>query len=115
IAGLVLEYRELAKLLGTYKDTIPKLVDKNNRLHSEFLQAGSATGRMASQNPGIQNIPNKTELGLEIRKSFIAEKGYKLVSFDYSQIELRIAAFLSGDKKLIEIFKEGLDVHNAVA
>ncbi len=115
IAGLILEYRELAKLLGTYIDTIPKLVDANNRLHSEFLQAGSATGRMASQNPGIQNIPNKTELGREIRKSFIAEKGYKLVTFDYSQIELRIAAFLSGDKKLIEIFKEGQDVHTAVA
>ncbi|KND46696.1 MAG: DNA polymerase I [Parcubacteria bacterium C7867-006] len=115
IAGLILEYRELAKLLGTYIDIIPKLVDTNNRLHSEFLQAGSATGRMASQNPGIQNIPNKTELGREIRKSFIAEKGYKLVTFDYSQIELRIAAFLSGDKKLIEIFKDGLDVHTAVA
>ncbi len=115
IAGLILEYRELAKLLGTYIDTIPKLVDANNRLHPEFLQAGSATGRMASQNPGVQNIPNRTELGREIRKSFIAEKGYKIVSFDYSQIELRIAAFLSGDKKLIEIFKEGLDVHNAVA
>jgi DNA polymerase-1 len=115
IAGLILEYRELAKLLGTYIDTIPKLVDTNNRLHSEFLQAGSATGRMASQNPGIQNIPNRTELGREIRKSFIAEKDYKLVTFDYSQIELRIAAFLSGDKKLIEIFKEGLDVHTAVA
>ena len=115
IAGLILEYRELAKLLGTYIDTIPKMVDTNNRLHSEFLQAGSATGRMASQNPGIQNIPNRTELGREIRKSFIAEKGYKLVTFDYSQIELRIAAFLSGDKKLIEIFKEGLDVHTAVA
>lgn len=115
IAGLILDYRELAKLLGTYIDTIPKLVDKNSRLHSEFLQAGSATGRMASQNPGIQNIPNKTELGREIRKSFIAEKGFKLVTFDYSQIELRIAAFLSGDKKLIEIFKEGKDVHTAVA
>ncbi|MFZ2621484.1 MAG: DNA polymerase [Minisyncoccia bacterium] len=115
IAGFILEYRELAKLLGTYIDTIPKLVDKENRLHSEFLQAGSATGRMASQNPGIQNIPNKTELGREIRKSFITEKGYKLVTFDYSQIELRIAAFLSGDKKLIEIFKEGRDVHTAVA
>lgn len=115
VAGFVLEYRELAKLLGTYIDTIPKLVDSSNRLHSEFLQAGSATGRMASQNPGIQNIPNKTDLGREIRKSFIAEEGYKLVSFDYSQIELRIAAFLSGDKKLIEIFKEGKDVHTAVA
>ncbi len=115
IADLILEYRELSKLLGTYIDTIPTMVDKNNRLHSEFLQAGSATGRMASQNPGIQNIPNKTELGREIRKSFIAEKGYKLVVFDYSQIELRIAAFLSGDKKLVQIFKEGKDVHTAVA
>ncbi len=115
IAGLILDYRELAKLLGTYIDTIPKLVDTNNRLHPEFLQAGSATGRMASQNPGVQNIPNRTELGREIRKSFIAEKGYKIVSFDYSQIELRIAAFLSGDKKLIEIFKTGQDVHTAVA
>jgi DNA polymerase-1 len=69
---------------------------------------------MASQNPGVQNIPNKTELGREIRKSFIAEKGYKIVTFDYSQIELRIAAFLSGDKKMIEIFKTGQDVHTAV-
>ncbi len=115
IASLVLDYRELAKLLGTYIDTIPKLLDKNERLHPEFLQAGSATGRMASQNPGVQNIPIKTELGREIRKAFIAEKGYKIVSFDYSQIELRIAAFLSGDKKLIEIFKKGEDVHTAVA
>ncbi len=115
IAGFVLEYRELTKLLGTYIDAMPTQVDKNNRIHSTFLQAGSATGRMASQNPGIQNIPNKTELGREIRKSFIAEKGYKIVSFDYSQIELRIAAILSGDKKLIEIFKEGKDIHNAVA
>jgi DNA polymerase-1 len=115
IAGLILEYRELAKLLGTYIDTIPKLVDGNNRLHPEWLQTGSATGRMASQNPGVQNIPNRTDLGREIRKAFIAEKGYKIVTFDYSQIELRIAAFLSGDRKLIEIFKSGLDVHNAVA
>ncbi|MEQ1561379.1 MAG: DNA polymerase [Nitrospira sp.] len=115
VAGFVLEYRELAKLLGTYIDTIPTQVDSANRLHSDFLQAGSATGRMASQNPNLQNIPNKTELGREIRKSFIAEKGYKLVSFDYSQIELRIAAFLSVDKKLIEIFKKGEDVHTAVA
>ncbi len=115
VAKLVLDYRELAKLLGTYIDTIPTLLDQNSRLHSEFLQAGSATGRMASQNPGIQNIPNKTDLGREIRKSFIAEKGYKLVSFDYSQMELRIAAFLSNDKKLIEIFKSGEDIHTAVA
>ncbi len=115
IAGFILEYRELSKLLGTYIDTIPTLVDGNNRIHPQFLQAGSATGRMASQNPGVQNIPVKTDLGREIRKSFIAEKGYKIVSFDYSQMELRIAAFLSGDKKLIEIFKKGQDVHTAVA
>ena len=115
IAGLILEYRELAKLLGTYIDTIPNQVDDKNRLHANFLQAGTTTGRMASQDPNLQNIPNKTELGREIRKSFITEKGWKLVSFDYSQIELRIAAFLSGDKKLIEIFKTGQDVHTAVA
>src|SRR3989344_2132749 len=115
VAGLVLEYRELSKLLCTYIDTIPGQVDENNRLHSDFLQAGSATGRMASMNPNLQNIPNKTLLGREIRKSFIAEKGWKLVSFDYSQIELRIAAFLSVDEKLIEIFKNREDVHTAVA
>ncbi|MCX6702037.1 MAG: DNA polymerase [Candidatus Zambryskibacteria bacterium] len=110
-----MEYRELSKLLGTYIDTIPTQVDGHNRLHADFLQAGTTTGRMASQNPNLQNIPNKTDLGREIRKSFITEKGWKLISFDYSQIELRIAAFLSGDKKLIEIFKTGQDVHTAVA
>ncbi len=115
VAGLVLEYRELAKLLGTYIDTIPLQVDKDNRLHADFLQMGATTGRMASGNPNLQNIPNKTDLGREIRKSFIAENGYKLVSFDYSQIELRIAAFLSQDEKLIDIFKKGQDVHTAVA
>ena len=115
IAGFILEYRELAKLLGTYIDTIPTQVDEHNRLHADFLQAGSTTGRMASANPNLQNIPNKTDLGREIRKSFIADTGYKLVSFDYSQIELRIAAFLSGDKKLIEIFRTGQDVHTSVA
>ncbi len=115
IASLILDYRELAKLLGTYIDTMPMQVDEHNRLHADFLQTGTTTGRMASQNPNLQNIPNRTDLGREIRKSFIAEKNFQLVSFDYSQIELRIAAFLSGDKKLLEIFKNGLDVHTAVA
>jgi len=115
IAGLVLEYRELSKLLGTYIDTIPTQVDKDHRLHADFLQTGTTTGRMGCANPNLQNIPNKTELGREIRKSFITEKGWRLVSFDYSQIELRIAAFLSGDEKLIEIFRTGQDVHTAVA
>ncbi len=115
IAGKILEYRELAKLLGTYIDAIPKLLDDQSRVHSTFYQNGSATGRMSSENPNLQNIPIKSELGREIRTAFIADKGNVLLSFDYSQIELRIAAFLSGDKKLIEIFKQGKDIHTAVA
>ncbi len=115
IIAEILKYREYAKLLGTYIDVIPTLVDKHDRLHSTLLQAGSATGRMASENPGVQNIPNKTDLGRAIRRAFIAEKGYKLVSIDYSQIELRIAAQLSEDEKLISIFKNKEDVHTAVA
>jgi DNA polymerase I len=111
----ILEYRELAKLLGTYIDAIPKLLDKNNRLHSTFQLAGTTTGRMASQDPNLQNIPIRTELGRAIRYAFIAEKGYSLISLDYSQIELRIAAILAKDKKLIEIFKAGLDIHTGVA
>ena len=115
IITLVLEYRELAKLLSTYIDAIPPLLDKNSRLHSTFLQAGTTTGRMASNSPNLQNIPNKTILGRAIRHAFVAEKDFKLVSLDYSQIELRIAAILSKDKKLIEIFKNGEDVHAGVA
>ncbi|MEK7607693.1 MAG: DNA polymerase [Patescibacteria group bacterium] len=115
IIGDILKYRELAKLLGTYIDAIPKLLDEKSRIHPTFIQSGSTTGRMATENPSIQNIPNKTDLGRRIRNAFIAEKGWKIVSFDYSQIELRIAAFLSGDKKLIDIFRRGEDVHSAVA
>ncbi|MDP3763885.1 MAG: DNA polymerase [bacterium] len=115
VIALILEYRELAKLLSTYIDAIPPLLDKNSRLHSTFLQAGTTTGRMASNNPNLQNIPNKTELGRAVRHAFVAEKGFKLVSLDYSQIELRIAAILSQDKKLMEIFKSGVDVHSGVA
>ncbi|MHB1316717.1 MAG: DNA polymerase [Minisyncoccota bacterium] len=115
IAGYVLEYRELAKLLGTYIDTIPQMVDGGGRLHASFLQNGASTGRMASANPNLQNIPNRTDIGREIRTAFVAKKGSVLVAFDYSQIELRIAAFLSGDQKLIEIFKNGQDVHTEVA
>ncbi|MDP3646305.1 MAG: DNA polymerase [bacterium] len=111
----VLAYRELQKLLSTYIEKMPALVDKENRLHADFLQAGAATGRMASQNPGIQNIPIKTEHGRRIRKGFVASYGFSLVAIDYSQIELRIAAGLSGDKKLVQIFKERGDVHTAVA
>jgi DNA polymerase-1 len=111
----ILEYRELAKLLSTYIDSIPKLVDENSRVHTRFLSVGAATGRMASIDPNLQNIPIKTELGRAIRNAFVAEKGFSFVSFDYSQFELRVAAFLSGDEKLISIFKDGLDIHSAVS
>ncbi len=111
----VLRYRELGKLLGTYIDTIPTMVGEDGRLHTTFLQAGSVTGRMASKDPGIQNIPIRTDEGRAIRRAFVAEDGYTLVSIDYSQVELRIAAFLSGDEKMIEIFKNGEDVHRGVA
>jgi len=115
IIDLVMEYRELAKLLSTYIDTIPTLVAKDGRLHATFILAGASTGRMASENPNLQNIPIKTELGRKVRNAFVAEKGFKLVAIDYSQIELRIAAMLSKDEKLIEMFKSGLDIHTGVA
>lgn len=111
----ILNYRELAKLLGTYIDAIPPLVGRDGRLHTTFIQTGAATGRLASQNPGVQNIPIKSDLGRRIRNAFIAPKGHVLVTFDYSQIELRLAAILSGDAQLIEVFKNGEDVHTAVA
>ncbi len=111
----ILRYRELQKLLSTYVDSLPTTVAKDGRVHTTFLQAGSATGRMASQNPNLQNIPIRTEEGRAIRKAFVAEKGYELVAIDYSQIELRIAAILSRDQKLIDIFTRGEDVHSGVA
>lgn len=115
IIGKILEYREFQKLLSTYIDNIPAMVASDGRLHAKFLSAGSTTGRMASQNPNLQNIPIQTELGRRIRNAFSAERGNKLVSIDYSQIELRIAAILSGDQKFVEIFKNGEDVHTSVA
>ena len=115
IIPFVFEYREFQKLLSTYIDVIPTLLDDNGRLHAKFLQAGTTTGRLASSDPNLQNIPNSTDLGRNIRAAFIAEKNNILLSLDYSQVELRIAAFLSGDLKLIDIFKNGEDVHTAVA
>ncbi|OHA39900.1 MAG: hypothetical protein A3G59_00655 [Candidatus Taylorbacteria bacterium RIFCSPLOWO2_12_FULL_47_20] len=115
IIPFILEHRELSKLVGTYIDALPALADSQGRIHARFVQIGTTTGRMASKEPNLQNIPNNGELGKKVRKAFVAQKGYKLVSFDYSQIEIRIAAFLSGDEKLIEIFKNGEDVHTAVA
>jgi DNA polymerase-1 len=115
IVPMIFEYRELQKLLSTYIDAIPPQLDANNRLHTDFIPAGTTTGRMASLDPNLQNIPVKSELGKAIRNAFIPEKGFTMVSLDYSQMELRIAAFLSGDTKLIDIFKKGEDVHASVA
>lgn len=111
----ILETRELAKLLGTYIDALPGYADDEGRVHPTFMQTGSRTGRMSSLDPSIQNIPTKSDLGKKVRFAFVAPKGKKLVAVDYSQIELRIAAFLSGDKNLIDIFKNGIDVHTGVA
>ncbi len=114
IIDFVLEYRELEKLRSTYVEALPKLVDKENRLHTEFTQTTS-TGRLASRNPNLQNIPAKGEWGKKIRCAFVAPKGFSLLAADYSQIELRLAAVLSGDKKMIETFKKGRDIHSATA
>jgi DNA polymerase-1 len=115
IAEKILDYRELQKLLSTYIDNIPKLLDKDDRLRANFQQTGTVTGRMSSKDPNLQNIPIKSELGRRIRNAFVAPKGCRLVAFDYSQIELRLAAILSNDPKLIKIFKDGDDVHRNVA
>jgi DNA polymerase I-like protein with 3'-5' exonuclease and polymerase domains/5'-3' exonuclease len=111
----IFRYRELQKLLSTYIDTLPALVGEDGRLHAKFNQAGTTTGRFSSSEPNLQNIPVKTELGRKIRDAFIAKDGYMLVSLDYSQIELRIAALLSGDEFLTKVFADGKDVHSAVA
>ena len=111
----MLQYRELQKLVSTYIDAIPPLVDTDGRLRTTFVQTGAATGRFSSHDPNLQNIPIKSESGRRIRKAFIAEKGSVLMAFDYSQIELRLAAVLSDDAKLREIFMKGEDVHRAVA
>lgn len=115
IIGRIMEYRELQKLLGTYIDVLPKLVDSSGRLHTTFVQTGTVTGRIASIDPNLQNIPIKTETGKKIRHAFVAPKGKMLIALDYAQIELRIAAIISGDEKLIETFKNSIDIHSAVA
>ncbi len=115
IIGEILKHRELQKLLSTYIDTIPSQVGVDGRLHANFIQAGTTTGRFSSNNPNLQNIPIKTERGKNIRNAFIAPDGYLLASFDYSQIELRVAALMSQDPYFIKAFKDGRDIHSAVA
>jgi len=116
IIKLIQEYRELTKLTSTYVDALPALINKKTkRLHTSFNQTITATGRLSSTNPNLQNIPIRTELGREIRKAFVSEKGNKLLAFDYSQIELRLAAHMSGDKKMIKAFKNNADIHTSTA
>ena len=112
----VLEWRSLQKLKGTYIDALPQLVNsRTGRVHTSFNQAVAATGRLSSSDPNLQNIPIRTELGREIRRAFVAEPGALLVSADYSQIELRVLAHLSGDEALIEAFRRGDDIHDQTA
>ncbi len=111
----IIKYRELAKLLSTYIDPMPKMVGPDGRLHAKFQQAGSATGRFSSTEPNLQNLPIKSELGKNIRNGFVAAKGHKLLALDYSQIELRVVAILSKDDNMTEIFKNGKDIHSGVA
>ncbi len=113
----ILEYRSVQKILSTYVDPLLKLAqkDKNSRVYTSFLQTGTATGRLSSKNPNLQNIPVRSELGRTIREAFIAKEGYKLLSIDYSQIELRLLAHFSKDSALMEAFQNGLDIHMATA
>jgi DNA polymerase-1 len=108
-------YRELFKLKTTYADALPKLITEDGRIHAKFNQAVTATGRLSSSDPNLQNIPKRGKLAKEIRKAFVADKGKVLLALDYSQIDLRAAAHLSGDEKMIEIFQKGRDIHRSTA
>ncbi|MGH2935935.1 MAG: DNA polymerase, partial [Gaiellaceae bacterium] len=115
IVAVIEEWRELTKLLNTYLGPLPALIGDDGRLHTTFNQAVAATGRLSTSNPNLQAIPIRTELGREIRSAFIAESGHRLVSADYSQVELRILAHVSGEPKLREAFARGEDIHAATA
>src|SRR4030095_16799684 len=113
---LILEWRALMKLKGTYIDALPQLVhSRTARVHTSFNQAVAATGRLSSSDPNLQNIPIRTDLGREIRRAFIAEPGFVLISADYSQIELRVLAHLAAEEALIESFRKGEDIHDRTA
>ncbi|MFC5863781.1 DNA polymerase I [Acidicapsa dinghuensis] len=115
IAQLVIEFRHLAKLKSNYVDALPLLVDKDSRVHTTFNAASTATGRLSSVNPNLQNIPIRTELGREIRAAFVAAPGYRLLSADYSQIELRLMAHFSEDPLLADAYRTGRDIHTLTA
>ena len=116
IVADLLEYRQLTKLKSTYIDALPQSIDaKTGRVHTHYGQVQTATGRLSSNDPNLQNIPVRSERGREIRKAFIPREGWKLLAADYSQIELRILAALTGDAGLLTAFKEGKDIHTATA
>jgi DNA polymerase-1 len=115
IAALVIEHRQLQKLKGTYLDALPQLVDSEGRIHTTFNQVGTATGRLSSTNPNLQNIPTRTAIGREIRAAFIAAPGNLLMSADYSQIELRLMAHFSQDPLLLNAYRTGIDIHTLTA
>lgn len=115
IAKEIILYRELSKLKSTYVDALPSLADQQGRVHTHFNQALTSTGRLSSTNPNLQNIPIKTEKGQRVRQAFIASEGKKLLSVDYSQIELRVLAHMSDDPGLIRAFRDNLDIHTATA
>jgi DNA polymerase-1 len=113
---LLLEYRELSKLRSTYLDALPQQVNPiTGRIHTSYNQTGSVTGRIASSDPNLQNIPIRTELGRHVRQAFIAAPGCNLLSVDYSQVELRIAAHMSNDQAMLSAFRAGQDIHTATA
>ena len=115
VPRLVLEYRQLTKLKSNYADSLPLLADSDGRVHTTFNQVGTATGRLSSTNPNLQNIPIRTELGREIRAAFIAAPGCVLLSADYSQIELRLLAHFSADPLLVKAYQTGQDIHTLTA
>ena len=116
IIPLLRDYRELNKLQTTYLNALPKMINpKTGRIHTSFNQTVAATGRLSSNDPNLQNIPTRTEEGRKIRDAFVAEQGFELIGFDYSQIELRLAAHMAGDKKMIAAFKNEEDIHTATA
>ena len=115
IARLLLDYRKLNKLKTTYVDTLPLLVDENSRIHTTFNQIGTATGRLSSSDPNLQNIPVKTDDGIKIREGFVAGAGKVLMSIDYSQVELRVLTSMSKDENLIEAYREEKDLHDLTA
>ncbi len=115
LPALILDYREQAKLKSTYVDALPRQVAEDGRIHTRFHQTVTATGRLSSSDPNLQNIPVRSELGREVRRAFVAEPGWSLVAADYSQIELRVLAHMSGDENLIAAFRRGEDIHRATA